>query len=333
MMTTESMAPDMFFIWDQIETHPWIVGDFIWSGMDYLGESGVANGRIDNEKVEYGMGFPGADEGFGRGWPWFVSWCGDIDIIGSKKPQSYYRDVVWNRSPMEIAVHTPTPDGHHELISSWGWPSELPCWTWPGEEGKTMQVSVYTRCTSVRLELNGKVIGEKNVDTVPKDQKASAPAMGIMSGSVPDLQLAAIFEVPYAAGELKAIGLKDGKEVVTKILKSAGTPSKLVLTPDRSSIKADRNDLAYVTVEVADKNGNIIPNASIPLNFTIIGAGELAAAGNGSPNEMTSFHQPVCKTFRGKAMIIIRPFSKPGTIKLAANSKGLDSAITDVKVN
>lgn len=332
MMTTESMPVDMFPIWSRIEQSPWVIGDFVWTGMDYLGESGVANGKIDNEKVEYGMGFPGANMGFGRAWPWFVAWCGDIDIIGSKKPQSYYRDVVWNRSQMEIAVHTPLPAGHNELVSPWGWESELPCWTWPGEDGKTFQVSVYTRCTSVRLELNGKVIGEKKVTADPNLQQ-SAAGTAILTGVVPNTQLTARFEVPYSPGELKAIGLTDGKEVITKVLKTAGVPKKLILTSDRSSIHANRNDLAYVTVEVADENGNIIPNAGIPVDFTISGDGELAAAGNGSPNQMTSFHQQKCSTFRGKAMIIIRPFAKPGSVKLTANSSGLDSATEDIMVN
>lgn len=331
MMTTESMPVDMFPIWNRVEQSPWILGDFVWTGMDYLGESGVAHGKLDNEKVDYGMKFPGMDMGFGRAWPWYVAWCGDIDIIGSKKPQSYYRDVVWNRSLLEIAVHTPMPVGHKELISPWGWSSELPCWTWPGEEGKTLQVSVYTRCTSVRLALNGKVIGEKKVTADPNIKKSSSQGV-LLSGVVPNTQLTAQFDVPYASGELKAIGLMDGKVVATKVLKSAGAPKKVILTPDRNTIRANRNDLAYVTVEIADEKGVIIPNANTAIDFSISGAGELAAAGNGSPNQMSSFHQLTCKTFRGKAMIIIRPFSKSGVIKLTASSKGLESSTVDIKV-
>jgi beta-galactosidase len=331
MMTTESMPVDMFPIWSRVEQSPWVLGDFVWTGMDYLGESGVANEKIDNEKVEYGMKFLGSDMGFGRAWPWYDAWCGDIDIIGSKKPQSYYRDVVWRRSLLEIAVHTPIPVGHKELITAWGWPSELPCWTWSGEEGKVLQISVYTRCTSVRLELNGKVIGEKKVTSDPNAKKTTSQ-MAVLSGFVPNTQLKAQFDVPYTSGVLKAVGLIDGKEVVTKVLKSTGAPKKLILTPDRKTIRANRNDLAYITAEVADVKDNIIPNANIAVDFKINGAGELAAAGNGSPNQMTSFHQPTCKTYRGKALIIIRPFSKPGTITLTATSKGLISSTVDIIV-
>lgn len=329
MLTTESMPIDMFTIWSKIEKSPWIIGDFVWTGMDYLGESGIGNGRIDNEKVEYPQGFN--DMGLGRKWPWFNAWCGDIDIIGNKKPQSYYRDVVWNRSLIEIAVHTPVPDNQKEIVSPWGWPSELPCWTWSGEEGKTMQVSVYTRCTSVRLFLNGKVIGEKKVTTDQKVKEYNS-IMSIMKGVVPELPLTANFEVPYTSGELKAVGFVDGKEVATKVLKTTGSPQKLVLTPDRKSIRANRNDLAYVSIEVADENGNLIPNAEVPVNFEISGAGELAAAGNGSPNQMASFQQPTCKTFRGKALIILRPFAKSGTITVIANSNGMVSETVKIDV-
>jgi len=314
MMTTESFPVDMFDIWEQINNSSHNIGDFVWTGMDYLGESGIGHVSLENGECNYAAG------SFGRGWPWFVSGCGDIDINGFKKAQSYYRDVVWNRSKLEMLVQTPDSLGRKQIISLWGWYDEIPCWTWPGFDGKKITVDVYTRCTSVRLELNGKVIGEKKVTANFNEDKRTAD---YNMKFIPKTQLTAQFDVPYIAGELKAIGLVDGKEVVTKILKTAGMPKKLVLTADRSGIRASRNDLAYVTVEVADENGNVIPNADIPVNFTISGEGELAAAGNSSPNQMTSFRQPKCKLYHGKAIVIIRPSGKAGTITLKADSGGL----------
>jgi len=314
MMTTESFPVDMFDIWEQIKNSPHNIGDFVWTGMDYLGESGIGHVSRENENVNYAAG------NFGRGWPYFVSGSGDIDILGFKKPQSYYRDIVWGRSQLEIGVQTPDSLGRKQLISLWGWYDEIPCWTWPGFDGKKITVDVYTRCTSVRLELNGKVIGEKKVTANYNEDKRTGD---YNMKFIPKTQLTAQFEIPYEAGELKAIGLVDGKEVVSKILKTAGAPKKLVLTVDRNKIKADRNDLAYVTVEVADENGNIIPNANIPVNFTIEGDGELAAAGNASPNQMTSFKQPKCKLYQGKAIVILRPSRKSGNINLKAESSGL----------
>jgi len=321
MMTTESFPIDMFDVWEQINKHSWILGDFVWTGMDYLGESGVGHVSRENENCNYAAG------NFGRGWPYFVSGSGDIDILGFKKPQSYYRDVVWNRSQMEIAVQIPDSLGRKQMISLWGWYDEIPCWTWPGFEGKNMTIDVYTRCTSVRLKLNGKIIGEKKVSANFNEDKRTGD---YNMKFIPKTQLTAVFEIPYTAGELRAIGLVDGKEVVTKILKSAGVPNKLVLTADRSKIRANRNDLVYVKVEAADNQGNIIPNADIPISFTVNGEGELAAAGNSSPNQMASFRQPKCKLYHGKAMIILRPFKQAGKITLRVESSTLNPASINI---
>jgi beta-galactosidase len=321
MIGTESFPIDAFGVWSQVEHSSWVIGDFVWTGMDYLGESGIGNRRLDNEVVKT------RTSGIFREWPWFNAWCGDIDILGNKKPQSYYRDVVWNRSQMEIAVHSYIPQGRKEIVSGWGWPDELQSWTWPGDEGKTLQIAVYTRCSSVRLELNGKVIGEQPVTTDPGKQTAAS-----FFSAKAVTQLVARFDVPYSPGELKAIGITDGKEVVTKVLRSAGAPKKLVLTPDRDKIKADRNDLVYVSVAVADENGIVIPNANIPVNFTITGNGDLIAAGNASPDQPASFQQPNCKTYHGKALVIIRPHAESGKIKLTADSKGLETANVEIVV-
>ena len=317
MMTTESFPVDMFDIWEQIKNSPHNIGDFVWTGMDYLGESGIGHVSRENGECNYAAG------NFGRSWPWFVSGCGDIDINGFKKAQSYYRDVLWDRSQMEMLVQVPDSLERKQMISLWGWYDEIPCWTWPGFDGKKITVDIYTRCTSVRLELNGKVIDEKKVTANFNEDKRTGD---YNMKFIPKTQLTAQFEIHYEAGELKAIGLVDGKVVVSKMLKTARAPKKLVLTVDRNKIKADRNDLAYVTVEVADENGNIIPNATIPVNLTIEGDGELAAAGNASPNQMTSFRQPKCNLYQGKAIVILRPSGKAGNITLKAGSSGLTPA-------
>ena len=200
MAGTESFPIEAFENWQQVEKDSWVIGDFVWTGMDYLGESGIGHMYYDKK-----------DAAFSMPWPWYNAWCGDIDITGQKKAQSYFRDVVWGRSKLEMAVHEPMPEGKKEDISYWGWPAEYQSWTWPGEEGKKMQVSVYSRCQEVRLELNGKVIGQK-----PTSDKTKAYSK---------------FEVPYSSGELKAIGLTDGKEVATKIFKTAGKPSHLSYQP------------------------------------------------------------------------------------------------------
>jgi beta-galactosidase len=299
MAGTESFPMEAFENWQQVEKDSWVIGDFVWTGMDYLGESGIGHMYYDKK-----------DTSFSMQWPWYNSWCGDIDITGQKKAQSYFRDVVWGRSNLEMAVHAPLPSGKKEGISMWGWPSEYQSWTWPGEEGDTLQVSVYSRCQEVRLKLNGKVIGQKQTSDKTR--------------------LTAEFTVPYSPGELKAIGIINGKEVATKVFKTAGKPSHLILTADRTHINADRNDLAYVSVEIRDKDENLIPNTDITVKFIVSGEGELLASGNAAPNDMHSFRKPECKTFNGKCLAIIRPYSKAGSIKVNAEAAGLPNAMIEI---
>ena len=174
-----------------------------------------------------------------------------------------------------------------------------------------MQVNVYSQCDTVRLELNGKEIATKQIN-----------------GG----RLTARFEVPYAAGELKAVGLKNGKIVATKILRTVGPAKKVRLTVDRSTIRADRNDLAYVTVEITDASGNLLPDATNLVHFTLTGPGELAAVGSGAPNVMESFRQPQHTAWHGRCLAILRPLGAAGKLALRAEADGLSAAEVTVRV-
>ena len=300
MMATESFPKDFFDYWSLVEQHPYVIGDFVWTAMDYFGESGIGHSTLSSEQDSFLMP-----------WPWYNAWCGDIDVCGFKKPQSYYRDVVWRRSQIEMAIHTPMPDGIFERVSNWGWPDETRSWNWPGQEGKPLQVAVYSRCDSVRLELNGKVIGEQPVSAATK--------------------LTATFDVPYQPGELRAVGLINGIQVAKTTLKTAGEPKAIRLIADRSVLRADRNDLSYVTVEIVDEQGAVVPNAEIPVRFTVAGGGELAALGSSAPNDASSFRLPLRKTCQGRALVILRPSGSAGKIMLKAEADGLKSATIEVR--
>jgi beta-galactosidase len=288
MVGTESYPREFFENWQAVLTNSWVIGDFDWTSWDYLGETGIGN-AVGNSANRF---------------PWFNAWCGDIDICGFKKPQLYYREVVWGGAQINMAVHAPLPDGRAERVSGWGWPDERQCWTWPGSEGKPLDVTVYSSCQSVRLELDGKEIATQPVNN----------------------KMVARFKVPYQPGELCAIGLTNGKRVASASLRTAGEPNKLRLSADRNSIWADRNDLSYVTVEVVDQNGNVIPNAAVPVHFTVTGAGELAATGSPAPNDASSFHLPVRATWQGRCLAILRPKGVSGKITLKAEADGVKAA-------
>ncbi len=293
MVGTESVPQHAFENWQLVERDPYVIGDFVWTAMDYLGESGIGHVACDTAK-----------DNFFRPWPWFNAWCGDIDLIGDKKPQSFYRDIVWRRSKIEMAVH-PT-GGCKEQISYWGWPNEQQSWTFPGHDHVKFEVNVYSRSPLVRLQLNGRTIGEKMITDSSK--------------------LTAKFEVPYEPGELKAIAIENGKEVGQVSLKTAGGAQSIRLKADRTSIHNSRNDLSYVTVEITDDKGNVVPWDNRSVEFSIAGAGELAGVGNANPSDMASFKQPRRNTFNGKCLVVLRPNGAAGDIILEAKAAGLQPA-------
>jgi beta-galactosidase len=302
MAGTESFPNQSFENWQAVEKNSWVIGDFIWTAMDYLGESGIGHSSIRN-----GQG----QDSFSEPYPWFNSYCGDIDLIGNKKPQSYFRDVVWRRSNVEMAVQRPLPSGHKEYISMWGWSDELRSWTWPGFEGDSLTVRVYTRGDQVKLLLNGKEIGSKELTETDA--------------------LKAEFAVPYAAGELKAVAFQSGKEIGTTAFTTAGKPHKLVLTPDRSKLKG-RDGLSYVMVQVMDEQGRTVPDAVVPVSFAISGAAEIAAVGNGNPKDVASFRKPRRDTFRGVCAVVVRPNGKAGAVEVRAEAPGLEPASAHIEV-
>jgi beta-galactosidase len=300
MLGSASYPKEAFDSWQAAQSNAWVLGDFVWTALDYLGDSGRGHAILDNEKETATASFP-----------WHNAWCGDLDICGFKKPQHAYREILWGMSNIALAVHAPVPEGRTENVNAWGWPDERSSWTWPGCEGKEMDISVYTTCDSVRLELNGKPLG---VQSLSKTNK-----------------LTARFRIPYQPGELRAVGLTKGKPVATANLVTTGLPKKLRLTADRSTIQANRNDLAYVTVEVVDDEGRLVPNAEATIRFNVSGAGELAATGNSSPNEPANFQEPTRKTFQGRCLAILRSNGRPGKIRLRAEADGLTPAETTVK--
>jgi len=145
--------------------------------------------------------------------------------------------------------------------------------------------------------------------------------------------MAAHFEVPYQAGELLAIGFKDGKEFTRQTLKTTGKPARIKLTAESETIPANPNELAYFNVEVLDENGLLVPDAEIPIEFNIRGKCKMQAVGNGNPKDMKSFHQPNVNSFRGRCQLIVRSCEEGDQIVVTAKSAGLETATCTVLLN
>ncbi|KDN55448.1 glycoside hydrolase family 2 TIM barrel-domain containing protein [Flavobacterium seoulense] len=299
MYSSESVATEASENWDKAEELPYVIGDFIWTAMDYLGESGLGNSfEVDpQENVHQFMG-----------WPWYNGWCGDIDLIGVKKPQSFYRDVLWREKKISMAVELPVAEGKIKKVSFWGWPEESLSWTFPNFENKELKVNVYSRAAKVRLYLNDKLIAEAETTT----------------------QYKANFKVPYQAGTLKAVEVKDGKEGASTILQTIGKATTIKLTSDTTTLKADGQDLAYVLIELLDQNGNVVLDSNQQIKISCEGIGKIIASGNGAPTDMASFGSLTPSLFKGRAMAIIRAGKVSGKTKLTVSSEGMQSATITV---
>jgi beta-galactosidase len=329
MMTTESFQSDAFEQWALVQDHPFIVGEFVWTAQDYLGESGMgawsygsamqANqmGQMKNFLRTY-MAKMGADgknpmaasqngqssNALMPGYPWHAAYCGDLDLTGFRKPSSYYRDILWNGGDRVFAtVRLPESEDKRIIAAGWSVFPTLPSWTWPGQEGKPLTVEVYSGTEAVRLYLNDKLIGEKPTG---RDQAFQAD-----------------FTVPFTPGTLRAEGVRSGKVVAESILQTAGDPVGLKLTADRTILSADGQDLAFVVVEAVDAMGRLQMNTDVKATFTVFGAGIIAAVGNGDGQSQDSYAGNAFNLFQGRALVVLRSIRKAGEIKLITNAAGV----------
>lgn len=347
MMTTESFPASAFEEWELAKEKPYIAGEFVWTAMDYLGESGIGAWRFatpeqaaqasqfmqgmstmmsqmgangENPFAAFAQQFEsgGGDIPpmmallFG-GYPWHASNCGDLDLTGWRKPQSYYRDILWNGGDrVYTTVRLPVPEGKKVIAAGWSVVPTIPSWTWPGREGRDMQVEVYAGTEKVRLLLNDKLIGE-----MPTTRKQ---------------RFRALFTVPYAPGTLKAVGVNGDREVAQSILSTVGEPARLRLTPDRSVLRADGQDLSFITVEAVDAQGQPQPNAGQQIRFAISGPGAIVAVGNGDGKSNERYQGDHRSLFHGRALVVVRASRVPGRIHLTASAPGLTSADLTIQV-
>ena len=286
---TESYPRDAFSNWVVTHDFPYVVGDIVWTGLDYLGESAIGRYYYEGER-------PG-EHWFDGGFPeWHGAYCGDVDITGWRKPISHYREMLWHKdTPLYMAVKE--PDGYHGEIKTtmWSvWPT-WESWTWPGWEGKPVEVEVYTRQPEVKLYLDDQLIGTKQVSR--------------------DTEFKAVFSVPYKAGTLRA---EAGGESVT--LKTADEPARLRLTPDRTVMTADGQSLTFVTVEVLDKQGALVPEAAIPCEASVKGAGTLLAFASADLKDTEPYTSPRVKTWKGRALLVVRSMQKGGSVSVTIKS-------------
>jgi beta-galactosidase len=307
ILGSENHPPMIDRNWQYVETHGHVIGDFTWTGWDYLGEAGI--GRV---------AWPGGDtgdvmSGFLGPYPWLVAWCGDIDITGARRPVSYYREIVFGRrAEPYLAVERPGHVGQTPTFSSpWSWSDTIASWTWPGHDGEPMRVEVYSGDDEVELVVNGRSIGR-------------APAG-------PQHRYRAEFEIAYEPGELLAVAYgHDGRERSRTALRSAIGDVCLRVEAERAQVAGDGRDLAYVDVTLVDAHGTVDTSADRRVTIAIDGPGVLQGFGSANPRTEERFTNDVHTTFDGHALAVIRP-TGAGAIRVTVTAEECDAATATVR--
>lgn len=269
-----SNTPDIDFARD--EDHDWVLGQFVWTGFDYLGEPSP----YDTDA-----------------WPNHSSLFGIIDLASLPKDRYYLYRSQWNKQDNTLHI--------------------LPHWNWEGHEGEIIPIMVYTNHPQAELFINGKSQGirQKN-DTTYQDRYRLM-----------------WLETVYEPGEVKVVAYdNDGNVAAEKAMRTASAPDHLVLTPHRQSLKANGDDLLYVTVQVADKEGNIVPTDARMVQFKVEGAGTFEATANGDPTCLLPFQNPEMKLFSGAATAIARSATRPGQLRFTATAEGVQPATIAIQV-
>ena len=304
ILQTESYPRDAFANWNLVKSNNYIIGDVVWTAIDYLGESGIG-------RWYYSGDTPGEhwENDF---FPNHGAYCGDIDLIGLRKPISHYRSMLYNdNEKLYMAVREPAPVSLEIKTTLWSvWPT-WESWTWPGFEGRNIAVEVCSKYPKVRLYLNDKLIDEKNT-SIEQEFKAT-------------------FLVPYTAGVLKAVGVENDKEIESTFLQTAGDAAKMKLTTDRKEILANMQDLSYITVEITDKDGIFQPNANDRLQFKIEGPGIIAGVGNADLKDWEPYTGNTRKAWKGRALVVIKSTQGVGDIQLTVTSAKLKEATIKIK--
>lgn len=294
---SETFPKQIDVLWRQVLKNPHVIGDFTWAGWDYLGEAGI--GRVAT------AGTPDAAQ-LAATYPWLTAWCADLDITGHRRPASYYREIVFGlRSAPYIAVQRPERRGQNLVATPWSWTDSIASWTWPGFEGHTVTVEVYSAGDVVELQLNGQIIG-----TAPVGESHRFTAQ---------------FDVTFHPGELTAVTYTGGTETARHSLHTAATPTRLKMRADRDFIQAKDTDLAFIFVELIDDDNQVAAGFDREVTITIEGNAHLQGFGSAAPATEESYLDSAHTTFDGRALAVIRP-TGPGVVTVTSTAHGLRSA-------
>lgn len=293
---TESKPRELVEYWADVERLDYLIGDFEWTSMDYLGEAGIGNSfYVEPSEVAAKM------QAMHRtSYPARTADCGDFDLCGFAKPQLAFRRIVWGSKETFIAMTDPRHHGKVELLGRYGWADCAHCWTWPVEAGSPVKVEVYSPGKTVELFLDGRSLGRQSVKG-----------------------FRAVFETVYEPGTLRAVSYDEtGDEISADVLSTYGKPARLCITSEGGdTLPADGESLCYAVVEITDADGNLVPWAEDELTVEYTGEGTLLAFGSARPTTEENYTARATTAYKGRALAVIRAAAAKGQSCLRVRSK------------
>ena len=312
ILGSENFPKEIGMHWPMIERTPWVIGDFTWTAWDYIGEAGIGKATFyepGNPKIGDPWGAPSP-------FPWRTANDADFDITGRIRPQGVYRRIVWGSSEIGLFSYDPTVNDRVETLSSWGFPGVWQHWNWQGREGNSVRAVVFSRAEEVELFVNG----------ISQGRKKAGEALSH------EMPLSFVFDTVYQPGSVEAVSFIGGREVSRAALKTAGRPAALRLTAETKALKADGASLCYVNAELTDAEGNVVPDADLPLTAEVTGAAELLGFGSGNPITEENYSKGRFTSYLGRALAVLRAGCEPGVARLTVAAEGLGTAEISIPV-
>ena len=302
LVGSETNPPDLDKNWELVEKLPYVIGDFDWTAWDYIGETGI--GKI-NYTDQQSMGFYAP-------YPCKIAYCGDINILGNRRPISYWRELIWGlRKAPYIAVQLPQHYGEPQSTTQWSMSDAVRSWNWNGYEGKPVKVEVYAAADEVELLINGQRVERKKVGETKK--------------------YITIFDTTYHAGKVEVIAYSDGKECGRDEILTASDEVVIAAKADRTQIPADGSDIAYIDICMQDALGILNPNADKAVSISLDGPGEIMGYGSADPESEENYYDTVAKAYEGKLRAAVRGTGETGKIVVTLSADGLESVKVDVE--
>lgn len=302
LVGSETNPPDLDKNWELVEKLPYVIGDFDWTAWDYIGETGI--GKI-NYTDQQSMGFYAP-------YPCKIAYCGDINILGNRRPISYWRELIWGlRKAPYIAVQLPQHYGEPQSTTQWSMSDAVRSWNWNGYEGKPVKVEVYAAADEVELLINGQSVERKKIGETKK--------------------YITIFDTTYHAGKVEVIAYSDGKECGRDEILTASDEVVIAAKADRTQIPADGSDIAYIDICMQDASGILNPNADKAVSISLDGPGEIMGYGSADPESEENYYDTVAKAYEGKLRAAVRGTGETGKIVVTLSADGLESVKVDVE--